>query len=73
MNVTVSRARDILDVLRVVQQASKILLGPRSRGNFRGTLLTSTTQGDPIDERGPIKTEHYLPIHAEAPSFTEQS
>jgi hypothetical protein len=37
-------------------------------------MLTSVSQqGDPIDERGPIKTEHYLPIHAEAPSFVEQS
>jgi F0F1-type ATP synthase beta subunit len=29
--------------------------------------------GDPIDERGPIKSEKRLPIHAEAPEFIEQS
>ena len=28
--------------------------------------------GEPIDERGPIKTEKYNPIHADAPAFTEQ-
>jgi len=28
--------------------------------------------GEPIDSRGPIKTEKYMPIHREAPSFTEQ-
>ncbi|KAK1551865.1 hypothetical protein Q3G72_006197 [Acer saccharum] len=29
--------------------------------------------GEPIDERGDIKTEHFLPIHREAPSFVEQA
>src|SRR4051812_754443 len=29
--------------------------------------------GEPIDERGPIKATKRLPIHAEAPPFTEQS
>ncbi|KAG5623672.1 hypothetical protein H5410_008890 [Solanum commersonii] len=29
--------------------------------------------GEPIDERGDLKTEHYLPIHREAPSFVEQA
>ena len=29
--------------------------------------------GEPIDERGPIKHEKKLPIHADAPAFTEQS
>jgi ATP synthase F1 beta subunit len=29
--------------------------------------------GDPIDERGPIKTDKRLPIHAEAPEFVDQS
>jgi F-type H+-transporting ATPase subunit beta len=29
--------------------------------------------GEPIDEAGPVKTEGRRPIHAEAPSFTEQS
>uniref|UniRef100_A0A5B6ZQ77 ATP synthase subunit beta n=3 Tax=Davidia involucrata TaxID=16924 RepID=A0A5B6ZQ77_DAVIN len=29
--------------------------------------------GEAIDERGDIKTDHYLPIHREAPSFVEQA
>lgn len=29
--------------------------------------------GRPVDEQGPINAEHHLPIHREAPSFTEQN
>nr|CAN69512.1 hypothetical protein VITISV_018718 [Vitis vinifera] len=29
--------------------------------------------GEPIDERGEIKTDHFLPIHREAPSFVDQA
>ncbi|KAH9794883.1 ATP synthase subunit beta [Citrus sinensis] len=29
--------------------------------------------GEPIDEKGDLKTEHYLPIHREAPAFVEQA
>ncbi|KAM6561929.1 hypothetical protein CsatB_021927 [Cannabis sativa] len=29
--------------------------------------------GEPIDHRGDIKTDHYLPIHREAPAFVEQA
>ncbi|XAR72292.1 H(+)-transporting two-sector ATPase [Bertholletia excelsa] len=29
--------------------------------------------GEPIDEKGEIKTDHYLPIHREAPAFVEQA
>eukprot|EP00262_Sarcandra_glabra_P016973 TRINITY_DN566_c0_g1_i2.p1 TRINITY_DN566_c0_g1~~TRINITY_DN566_c0_g1_i2.p1 ORF type:complete len:558 (-),score=104.84 TRINITY_DN566_c0_g1_i2:244-1917(-) len=29
--------------------------------------------GEPIDEKGDIKTDHFLPIHREAPSFVEQA
>ncbi|KAK0634782.1 alpha-glucan branching enzyme [Bombardia bombarda] len=36
-----------------------------------GRIMNVT--GDPIDERGPIKSEKRLPIHAEAPAFIEQS
>ncbi|KAK6534240.1 atp2, beta subunit of the F1 sector of mitochondrial F1F0 ATP synthase [Arthrobotrys megalospora] len=36
-----------------------------------GRIMNVT--GDPIDERGPIKATKYLPIHAEAPAFVEQS
>ncbi|KAK5137037.1 atp2, beta subunit of the F1 sector of mitochondrial F1F0 ATP synthase [Meristemomyces frigidus] len=36
-----------------------------------GRIMNVT--GDPIDERGPIKHEKKSPIHAEAPSFVDQS
>lgn len=29
--------------------------------------------GQPIDEAGPIKTDHYLPIHRNPPTFAEQA
>ncbi|KAH6779479.1 ATP synthase alpha/beta family protein [Perilla frutescens var. hirtella] len=29
--------------------------------------------GEPTDAKGDLKTEHYLPIHREAPSFVEQA
>ncbi|CAI8604972.1 unnamed protein product [Vicia faba] len=29
--------------------------------------------GEPIDHKGEFKTEHYLPIHREAPAFVEQA
>ncbi|XP_061186111.1 ATP synthase subunit beta, mitochondrial [Saccostrea echinata] len=40
----------------------------------RGTLgRIINVIGEPIDERGPVKTDTVLPIHAEAPAFTEMS
>ncbi|CAK7267482.1 atp2, beta subunit of the F1 sector of mitochondrial F1F0 ATP synthase [Sporothrix epigloea] len=36
-----------------------------------GRIINVT--GDPIDERGPIKTDKFRPIHAEAPEFVDQS
>ncbi|KAK8522430.1 hypothetical protein V6N12_056138 [Hibiscus sabdariffa] len=29
--------------------------------------------GEPIDEKGELKTDHYLPIHREAPAFVDQA
>jgi len=29
--------------------------------------------GEPVDEKGPVEADEYRPIHAEAPSFSEQS
>jgi F-type H+-transporting ATPase subunit beta len=34
---------------------------------------THSLTGEPIDERGPIKGKLHMPIHAEAPTFTDQS
>ena len=42
-------------------------VGPATLGRIMNVI------GDPIDEAGPIVTEHYSPIHREAPSFAEQS
>ncbi|KAJ2970960.1 hypothetical protein NUW58_g9546 [Xylaria curta] len=36
-----------------------------------GRIMNVT--GDPIDERGPIKTDKHLPIHRDPPEFVEQS
>ncbi|KAK1779396.1 hypothetical protein QBC45DRAFT_477772 [Copromyces sp. CBS 386.78] len=44
-----------------------IPVGPATLGRIMNVT------GDPIDERGPIKTDKFRPIHAEAPEFVEQS
>jgi F-type H+-transporting ATPase subunit beta len=40
-------------------------VGPQTLGRIINVI------GEPIDERGPIKTEKYLPIHRDAPSFQD--
>ena len=42
-------------------------VGPATLGRIMNVI------GEPIDERGPIETDSYLPIHREAPSFQDQS
>jgi F-type H+-transporting ATPase subunit beta len=42
-------------------------VGPATLGRIMNVI------GAPIDEAGPIDTKFYRPIHAEAPSFAEQS
>merc|ERR1712200_62101 len=44
-----------------------IPVGPGTLGRIINVI------GEPIDERGPINTEHFAPIHAEAPDFSEMS
>jgi F0F1-type ATP synthase beta subunit len=41
-------------------------VGPATLGRIMNVI------GEPIDERGPINTTKYLPIHRDAPSFEEQ-
>jgi len=41
-------------------------VGPGTLGRIMNVI------GEPIDERGPIKTETYFPIHRPTPSFIEQ-
>ena len=45
----------------------KVPVGPQLLGRIINLL------GEPIDERGPIKSDIYAPIHRDAPKFTEQS
>lgn len=42
-------------------------VGPKTLGRIMNVI------GEPIDERGPIGTKEVAPIHAEAPSFADQS
>lgn len=41
-------------------------VGPETLGRIMNVI------GEPIDERGPIKTSKHLPIHRDAPSFQDQ-
>ena len=41
-------------------------VGPATLGRIMNVI------GEPIDEKGPIVTKHYLPIHRDAPSFEDQ-
>ena len=45
----------------------KVPVGPELLGRIVNVL------GEPVDERGPVKSNTYSPIHREAPSFTDQS
>ena len=42
-------------------------VGPKTLGRIMNVI------GEPIDERGPIGSDHTLPIHREAPLLTDQS
>jgi F-type H+-transporting ATPase subunit beta len=42
-------------------------VGPATLGRILNVI------GEPIDERGPVETKTYMPIHREAPSFEEQA
>lgn len=44
-----------------------IPVGPETLGRIMNVV------GDAIDERGPLTTPHQLPIHRDAPPFTDQS
>jgi len=44
-----------------------IPVGPETLGRIMNVI------GEPIDERGPISTDKFAAIHAEAPAFTEMS
>ena len=48
-------------------EAISVPVGPECLGRIINVI------GDPIDERGPIKTKKKSPIHASAPPFVDQS
>ncbi|KAF6001547.1 atp2, beta subunit of the F1 sector of mitochondrial F1F0 ATP synthase [Cyanidiococcus yangmingshanensis] len=47
-------------------QPIMVPVGPATLGRIMNVI------GEPIDERGPIETEHYYPIHRPAPAFVDQ-
>ena len=48
-------------------QPIKVPVGRETLGRIMNVI------GEPVDEVGPINAKHWLPIHREAPPFTEQS
>ena len=56
------RGQPVLDT----QGPIKVPVGPETLGRIINVI------GEPIDERGPINAKKYMPIHRDAPSFTEQ-
>ncbi|WP_052046001.1 F0F1 ATP synthase subunit beta [Candidatus Paracaedibacter symbiosus] len=44
-----------------------IPVGPETLGRIMNVI------GEPVDERGPLNTEHHYPIHRDAPPFIDQS
>ncbi len=45
----------------------KVPVGPELLGRIVNVL------GEPVDERGPVKSQKFSPIHRDAPTFTDQS
>ena len=57
------RGREVIDTGSPI----KMPVGPETLGRILNVI------GEPVDERGPIKTKMKLPIHRSAPEFSEQS
>merc|ERR1719225_242095 len=53
--------------VRDTQNPIKVPVGPETLGRIINVI------GEPIDERGPVETTKFLPIHREAPAFDEMS
>jgi F-type H+/Na+-transporting ATPase subunit beta len=53
--------------VRDTQGPITVPVGPETLGRIINII------GDPVDERGPVKTKKKLPIHRSAPEFIEQS
>jgi len=57
------RGQDVVDTGNPIS----IPVGPQTLGRIMNVI------GEPIDERGPIGSKKFAPIHAEAPEFVEMS
>jgi F-type H+-transporting ATPase subunit beta len=55
------------DVVTNTGEPILVPVGPETLGRIINVI------GEPIDEKGPVKTEEKWPIHRQAPKFTEQS
>lgn len=55
------------NVVRDTGSPITIPVGPETLGRIINVI------GEPIDERGPVNTDKFAPIHAEAPTFVEMS
>ena len=52
--------------VRDTEQPILVPVGPETLGRIINVI------GEPIDERGPIQTDKFRPIHRDAPAFIEQ-
>ncbi len=72
-NMVRTIAMDATEGLTRGQQVSatgamiQVPVGPKTLGRIMNVV------GEPIDERGPIGSDSYAPIHASAPAFVDQS
>ena len=57
------RGQEVSDTGSAIQMP----VGPETLGRILNVI------GEPVDERGPVATQLYRPIHAEAPDFVSQS
>ena len=57
------RGDEVIDTEKPIQ----VPVGPETLGRIINVV------GDPIDQKGEVKTKEHWPIHRQAPSFTDQS
>jgi len=55
------------DIVTNTGEPIQVPVGPETLGRIINVI------GEPIDEKGPVKTKEKWPIHRQAPKFTEQS
>jgi F-type H+-transporting ATPase subunit beta len=55
------------DVVTNTEEPILVPVGPETLGRIINVI------GEPIDDKGPVKTKEKWPIHRQAPKFTEQS